>query len=283
MQLRKVMQLLITFAKNKIGMEDLHTLKEELFCTQMESRIFAAYVNYGKLERWMPGFSDPTTEDSHIKRYQFALRYAAHKKVLDMASGCGKGSHVLATEGKASEVDGVDLDADAIRYASHRYAAANLKFQQGDATVYRKENNYDLIVSFETVEHLPHIESYLKNINASLKPDGLFLLSTPLSAMDLDTHPKNPYHVQEWGFKRFQQEVEKYLHIQEVHVQLYPLLQTGFFQRLNNKLKLLLGRPIYQPPKLSTILPFQAGNQNIMVDEFGKRQKGYQILICTKK
>lgn len=262
-------------------MEDLHALKEELFCTQMESRIFAAYVNYGKLERWMPGFSDPTTEDSHIKRYRFALRYAAQKKVLDMASGCGKGSHVLATEGKASAVDGVDLDADAIRYASHRFAAANLNFQQGDATAFRKENTYDLIVSFETVEHLPHIESYLKNINASLKSDGLFLISTPLSAMELDTHPKNPYHVQEWGFKRFQQEVAKHLTIKEVHVQLYPLLQTGFMQRVANKFKLLLGRTITQPAKISTIMPFNAGDQ--LLEEFGKRQKGYQILLCTKK
>lgn len=264
-------------------MEDLHYLSEELFCTRMESRIFAAYINYGKLERWMPGFSDPTTEDSHIKRYQFACKYAAQKQILDMASGCGKGSHVLATEGKAKSVDGVDLDADAIRYASHRYAASNLKFQQGDATTFRKENTYDLIVSFETVEHLPHIDSYLKNINDSLTADGQFLISTPLSAMDLDAHPKNPYHVQEWGFQRFQQEVAKHLNIKEVYVQLYPLLNTGFIHRLLNKFKVLLGRPIVQPAKISTILPYENGSEKIKTAEFGKAQKGYQILICTKK
>ncbi len=264
-------------------MEDLNFLKEELFCTGLESRIFAAYVNYGKLERWMPGFSDPTTEDSHLKRYHFAAQFTANKKVLDMASGCGKGSHMLATEGKALSVDGIDLDHEAIRYAKHRFVAPHLNFFQADATSYIKPNFYDVIVSFETVEHLPQIESYLKNINDSLSTDGIFLISTPLSAMELDSQPKNPYHVREWGFQRFQQEVQKFLHIREVHVQLYPILQSGLAQRVVNKLKVVAGVPVPNVPKLSQIWPYQSNSNNYVESEFGKRQKGYQLLFCTKK
>ncbi|MBL0049388.1 MAG: class I SAM-dependent methyltransferase [Bacteroidetes bacterium] len=262
---------------------EIEQLREEIFCTQLESRIFAAYVNYGKLERWMPGFSDPTTEDSHIKRYQFATQFTTQKKVLDMASGCGKGSHYIATEGKALSVDGIDLDPEAIRYATHRFPASNLNFNVGDATAFVKENKYEVIISFETIEHLPQIKTYLQNINRSLSQDGIFLVSTPISAVELDAAPKNPYHVQEWGFERFQAEVAEYLTIKTIYVQLYPLQNTSLLFRIASKLKSVMGIPRLAVSKFSTISAYEKQSKNYFESEFGKRQKGYQILVCTKK
>ncbi len=264
-------------------MEEIEFLKEELFCTHLESRIFAAYVNYGKLERWIPGFSDPTTEDSHLKRYHFASQFTAQKKVLDMASGCGKGSNFIATQGKAIAVDGIDLDSEAIRYAKHRYGAPNVCFTAGDATLFVKENYYDVVISFETIEHLPQINSYLQNINKSLTPDGIFLVSTPVSGLEIDASPKNPYHIQEWGFARFQKEIEKHLILKEIFVQLYPLQNTSLFFRLENKIRSVLGKSKPVGSKFSTIFKYEKNSTNYKESEFGKQQKGYQILVCTKK
>ena len=48
----------------------------------------------------------------HIQRYEFALNYCGHKRVLDAGCGTGYGSYYLSING-ASEVIGVDIAADA--------------------------------------------------------------------------------------------------------------------------------------------------------------------------
>ena len=78
-------------------MEDLNFLKEELFCTGLESRIFAAYVNYGKLERWMPGFSDPTTEDSQLEEGATGFRFVLpfHRNMVAEVDTYYQGENLL--------------------------------------------------------------------------------------------------------------------------------------------------------------------------------------------
>ena len=73
------------------------------------------------------------------------------KNILDIACGSGFGSYIIATDGKAKQVIGVDLDNDAIRYANHKFHHDNIKRFVGDAVKFKYKEKFDIIISFETI------------------------------------------------------------------------------------------------------------------------------------
>ncbi|RIZ72125.1 MAG: class I SAM-dependent methyltransferase, partial [Methylococcales bacterium] len=57
-------------------------------------------------------------------------------------------------------------------------------------------DSFDVIVSFETIEHLPNPEKYLSAVSKMLKADGAFIVSTPVRTKGrLTDKPANPFHV----------------------------------------------------------------------------------------
>ena len=115
----------------------------------------------------------------HFHRYAFALRVAAGKRVLDAACGEGYGSALLA--GRAASVLGLDVSPQAVAHARSRYGAPNLAFDVADVTAldHLPSGSVDLIVSFETLEHLQAQEAMLDGFARLLSDDGLLLVSTP--------------------------------------------------------------------------------------------------------
>ncbi|HSE11893.1 MAG TPA: class I SAM-dependent methyltransferase [Rudaea sp.] len=134
----------------------------------------------------------------HWHRYVFARAFAQGRRVLDAACGEGYGSAMLAAS--ATSVLGVDIDAAAVAHARQRYAAhANLRFEQGDCTALNAdEAQFDLIVSFETLEHVAAQEALIAGFSRALAPDGLLIVSSP----DKRTYSeksgfRNEFHVRE--------------------------------------------------------------------------------------
>lgn len=117
----------------------------------------------------------------HFHRYAFALSLVGGKTVLDAACGEGYGSSLLATA--AGSVLGLDISAQAITHATNRYAGqrANLDFQQADVAALdaMPSGTFDVICSFETLEHLHAQESMLAGFRRLLAPGGMLLVSTP--------------------------------------------------------------------------------------------------------
>ncbi|ALX49604.1 class I SAM-dependent methyltransferase [Lentibacillus amyloliquefaciens] len=119
----------------------------------------------------------------HMARYYFAVEYV-YGRVLDIASGTGYGTQLLAKKRKGivDEVVGVDLETEAIKYAKGAYHHPNATFIEGDVTdseLPEKLGQFDCIVSFETIEHIADEEQFLANIYNLLKPGGKLILSTP--------------------------------------------------------------------------------------------------------
>src|SRR5258708_6669853 len=104
-------------------------------------------------ERFLPDCSGEIAYE-HWHRYAFARRLATGKRVLDAACGEGYGSALLAAN--AAEVVGVDIDVATLDHASARYAPIErLRFVHGScAALPLADASIDLVVSFETVEHL---------------------------------------------------------------------------------------------------------------------------------
>jgi len=171
---------------------------------------------------------EPFISYEHWHRYCYALQFVAGKSVLDIASGEGYGSAYLAAH--AALVYGVDLSGEAIEHARQSYVRDNLHYVQGpaDQIPIPGEHCFDVIVSFETVEHLdePTQERFAAEIRRLLKPDGILLISTPNRATYSreDGQGGNPYHFHEFTKDEF----VAFLHRSFAHVRLlsqhvYPI------------------------------------------------------------
>ncbi len=133
----------------------------------------------------------------HWHRYLFAREYAKGKRVLDIPSGEGYGSHLLA--GVADSVVGIDIAADAVAHANEKYRRDNLSYLAASGTkIPLPDASFDFIVSFEMIEHIHEQEAFLAEVNRLLKPDGVFLISSPNRVEYTEkTGYKNEYHVKE--------------------------------------------------------------------------------------
>ncbi|MEO1129221.1 MAG: methyltransferase domain-containing protein [Planctomycetota bacterium] len=120
----------------------------------------------------------------HMRRYEFALRSARGMRVIDVACGTGYGSRLLAERGGAADVIGIDADARTIDYATRRHAIDNhVRFMTSDATsLPLPDRSADLMVSFETIEHLREPDVFLEQIARILAVDGHAIISTPNDA-----------------------------------------------------------------------------------------------------
>ncbi|HET6546454.1 MAG TPA: methyltransferase domain-containing protein [Rhodanobacteraceae bacterium] len=134
----------------------------------------------------------------HWHRYAFARRFAQGKRVLDAACGEGYGSALLADA--AADVVGLDISADAIAHARARYAAQpRLRFECGDAAALGfPDRSFDLVVSFETLEHLAAQTELVAGFARVLTDEGLLLISSPdRKAYSEVAGYQNPFHVRE--------------------------------------------------------------------------------------
>jgi SAM-dependent methyltransferase len=150
-------------------------------------------------ERFVPGVAGEIAHE-HWHRYAFARRFAASRRVLDVACGEGYGSALLAQA--AQHVTGVDISESAIAHARSAYAALpNLRFETGSAAALPlPDGSVDVAVSFETIEHLPRElqPRMLAEIARVLGDEGVLVLSAPNPVEYSQARDyRNPFHEHE--------------------------------------------------------------------------------------
>jgi len=143
----------------------------------------------------------------HYARYILSSFFIKGKVVLDVACGSGYGSFYLAEKG-AKKVFGIDNSEETIKYAKRTYPHPKVEYSVGDALDLKLPgNSIDVVVSFETIEHVPDHRRFLGEVKRVLKKDGLLIISTPNKGV---FPPGNPFHTKEFTFKEFKTTLEEF-------------------------------------------------------------------------
>lgn len=178
-------------------------LSKIAFETRKKIRWFAANQMVEHMDETQKSFFMKRIWRDHILRYEFAAKYVNNKVVLDIACGEGYGTNMLSKVAK--KATGVDLSKESIAKAKIKYKTPkNIKFIQSDALSFLKKGNkkYDVIVSFETIEHIREYDLFLALLCKSLKKNGVLLLSTPEKKFSdfIAGGTYNPFHIKEFYF-----------------------------------------------------------------------------------
>jgi SAM-dependent methyltransferase len=155
-------------------------------------------------ERVIPGLVDADLFNEHRARYRFAARFAAPEMaVLDAGCGTGYGS----AEFDARTVAAIDLSPEAAAHGATHYGRAGAFFAAAScAALPFRDGVFDLVVSFEVIEHLPDYRALLAEARRVLKSGGIFLVSTPNRAYYAESRAQagpNPFHVREFDYAEF--------------------------------------------------------------------------------
>jgi len=151
----------------------------------------------------------------HTARYSFALPYVENKNVLDIACGTGYGLAFLKQSAKS--VTGVDVDIEAAREAITECDSSKTRVLLGDGTnLPFIDGSFDVITSFETLEHLHARSELLAEFKRVLATDGTLVLSTPNAnyTKPVNGKPTNPFHIFEYNPQELKTELENYFRIE---------------------------------------------------------------------
>lgn len=155
-------------------------------------------------ERFLPALRGQIRYE-HFHRYAMCSKVVSGKKVLDIACGEGYGSALLAQH--ALSVSGVDISDAAVAHARASYESKidNVQFKQGSAdAIPFPDASFEIVVSFETLEHLSTQEEMLDEIKRVLIPNGVLIISTPERAAYAEADGgHNEYHVKELSGDEF--------------------------------------------------------------------------------
>ena len=178
-------------------------------------------------ERFIPELDLSQISYEHWHRYLYATQFVKDKVVLDIACGEGYGSFLLSESTK--KVFGVDIDPATINHASSRYIKDNLEFKVGSTgkIPIKGEKIFDVIVSFETIEHVAEKEQkqFLAEVKRLLKSDGLFIVSTPNKLLYTDVPEyKNEFHIKEFYIDEFKSFLEStFKNVNILGQKIYPV------------------------------------------------------------
>ncbi|MBK9713249.1 MAG: methyltransferase domain-containing protein [Kouleothrix sp.] len=171
-------------------------------------------------ERLVPGtLAWNMYEYEHKQRYEFFAPLCRSLAVLDAACGVGYGSSILAKFGAASVV-GADISKEAVGYARRHFARPGVQFVHCDVErLSIPPHSVDVVISFETIEHLEHPRIFMEQVRSVLRPNGLFVCSTPnRDFFDRAAEP-NPHHLHEMSFDEFTDVFGQYFDIEERYYQ----------------------------------------------------------------
>lgn len=114
-------------------------------------------------------------------------------KVLE--PGCGEGRGIELLSAQAGEYVALDKIQEVIDRLKSKFD--NVDFRQAVFPPFEglEDNTFDVVISFQVIEHIQDDKLFLEEIHRVLKPGGKAIITTPNIKMSLS---RNPWHVREY-------------------------------------------------------------------------------------
>lgn len=258
------------------------------------------------IERIVPGTNEwESYYPNHICRYQFAaekIKRIAAEKILDAACGVGYGTKFLSEKITDAKIIGIDRSTDALSIAGQQFRGEHIVFLEDDCHTLKAaglHGPYDVIVSFETLEHLPEPLSFLNSCHSVLKEGGILIISSPNQPVSSPNGLTWEFHEKEYtalelktilnkcGFSSVELYGQRLTPIGRLREQVrgeLNRLHFNPFSRLGNWMQKTLRKTKFQP-----VLPEQLEDMEIIhyenIDDFEKEGINGPfclIAICRK-
>jgi len=138
----------------------------------------------------------------HLRRYA-AVRRFCYGKVLDFASGCGYGSHIVSVNPDVELVVGVDKDPEAVNWAKREFFSAKNEFRC--INIENVQEKFDTLVSLEAIEHFQD-KTLIPRLAARCDVDNV-IISYPNKK---STH-FNSFHVHDYNVQSIMDIMSEYV------------------------------------------------------------------------
>lgn len=141
--------------------------------------------------------SDKIASDNPIHQRLLKAYYLAEDFVGGdlLEIGCGEGRGIAMLKDKVKSFTAIDKIETVIDQLSERFP--DVKFIQDNIPPLNKvaDNSYDVIITFQVIEHIKNDKLFLQEIHRVLKPGGKALITTPNIKKTLT---RNPWHIREY-------------------------------------------------------------------------------------
>lgn len=152
----------------------------------------------------------------HLHRYFWASQLGHQGVWVDAACGTGYGTFMLANNRR--QVRGFDIDAEAIDGAISIFQSNEALLTYEIASIYSlglEDQSVDVMVSFETIEHVAEPRRAIREFSRCLNQNGLLAISSPNKATYSNHRPPhNSFHRFEYFLDELRQDLsDEFAHI----------------------------------------------------------------------
>lgn len=137
-----------------------------------------------------------------LKKY-----YSGAKDFLEVGCGSGFVLSGISNQMPNMELSGCDFFEEGLEFASKRVPSARLL--QADARMLPFDNEFDVVGSFDVLEHIVEDEVVLSNMYRALKPNGCILLAVPQHQFLYNQYDKRCCHKRRYGRKELVDKVRR--------------------------------------------------------------------------
>jgi 2-polyprenyl-3-methyl-5-hydroxy-6-metoxy-1,4-benzoquinol methylase len=160
---------------------------------------------------------------NHLRVYQFVSQFTKGKQVLDVGCGVGYGTSLLGRT--ATRSVGIDLSQIAVNEAFRLYPEGEFLKMDAENMSFGNES-FDVIVSTENFEHLPHQERHVEELARVARHDGFCFIATPNPELFVGLN--NPFHTKENTYSELRDMLRKHFrNVEILEPQRFPVNSVG--------------------------------------------------------
>lgn len=183
--------------------------------TNIEGNIFDKYHTKNKLYNYLMKI--------FISSFLTLAKSSKVESILEVGCGEGEMTKIISENVKGCRINASDISFNIVKKAKQQFPNYNFSIQSIYNLPYR-DNEFDLVVACEVLEHLENPSKALMEINRVCKK--YFIVSVPnkpiwrilniLRGKYIKSLGNTPSHIQHWGPNKFKKLVSNYFTISKI-------------------------------------------------------------------